>query len=113
MRTEQQLTIQFNPEFNFKVEPFELARKTDPETSKEAAKRAAKELVARHHKQILEVLQQSGPGGKDFIASRCGLSGVQVARRMAELAAMGFVRPSGKKATSTAGRPETEWEIRS
>ena len=66
------------------------ARRTDPETSKQAAL-AAKEMAERHHKIILDCLKANGPLGKDGIASRTSLTGVAVARRTVELERLGRI----------------------
>ena len=50
-----------------------LFRRTDPDTSK-AAGEAAREFLGEHERLILEALA-AGPGTKDEIAGRCGLSG--------------------------------------
>ena len=50
---------------------FKLARKNDPQTSKDAAKKVNFEVG--HYDQILAVLVLSGPQGKDGIADRCKL----------------------------------------
>jgi hypothetical protein len=108
-----QLSLELPPQAclaQFSVPPQTLARRTDPETSKEAAKQA-KALIAHHHALIVSVLREYGPGGKDFIASRSKLDGVQVARRTAEMCRLGLIRATGNKSTSTAGRPETEYEV--
>jgi predicted ArsR family transcriptional regulator len=85
------------------------ARRSDPATSHAAAE-SAKEMADRHHQIILQCLREHGRCGKDAIASRTRLTGVAVARRMAELVRAGKVRDIGAKATSTAGRAETAWE---
>lgn len=87
------------------------ARMQDPATSHLAAA-CARELQARHHLAIVDALRKHGPMGKDMIAATTGLTGVAVARRMSELRGLGFVEPSGKRALSLAGRPETEWQLR-
>lgn len=98
-----QLTI------SFEFEP--AARHSDPETSKQAAAQA-KELAARHHRLILDVLQQHGPLGKDGIAARLrGLDGVAVCRRLTELNRVGKIKPTGRNVQSTAGRAEREWTL--
>lgn len=88
-----------------------LFRRTDPETSK-AAGRAAREtgLVGRHERLILEALA-AGPGTKDEIADRCGLSEQQVARRMHGLHQAGLVTLTGGTRPSASGRPERIWRV--
>lgn len=94
-----QLEIDFHPG----------ARVSDPITSHLAASQA-KELAARHHRLIVDVLSQHGPLGKDGIAARLrGLDGVAVCRRLAELSRGGKIVPTGSTVRSTAGRAEREW----
>ena len=85
------------------------ARRSDPETSKQAAI-AAKEMAARHQGIVLKALQQHGPAGKDRLAAVTSLTGVQICRRLTELQRMGLIRPTGNTVQSTAGRNEREWE---
>jgi predicted ArsR family transcriptional regulator len=81
-----------------------LFRRTDPVTSKLAGV-AAREFKGDHERRILEALDQ-GPGTKDEIASRCGLTEQQVARRMHGLARAGMVETTGATRPSASGRPE-------
>jgi len=81
-----------------------LFRRTDPVTSKIAGV-AAREFKGDHERRILEALA-AGPGTKDEIASRCGLSEQQVARRMHGLARAGLVDTTGATRPSASGRPE-------
>lgn len=57
------------------------ARRSDPETSKRAAARAA-DFAESHHGRIYAALDQ--PGTIYEIAARCGMTHVQVARRLPE-----------------------------
>jgi transcription initiation factor IIE alpha subunit len=66
-----------------------LFRRTDPVTSKLAGV-AAREFKGDHERRILEALA-AGPGTKDEIAGRCGLTEQHVARRMHGLARAGLV----------------------
>lgn len=86
-----------------------LFRSTDPETSK-AAGRAAREtgLVGRHERLILEALA-AGPGTKDEIADRCGLSEQQVARRRAGLLRHGLVALTGERRRTPSGNTAEVW----
>lgn len=86
---------------------FPRVRATDPITSFEAADQA-KELASKHHKTIIEALK-TGAMGKDGIAAKTGLDGIQVARRLSELAKMGLIELTGNKAQSKSGRSEREW----
>jgi predicted ArsR family transcriptional regulator len=84
-----------------------LFRRTDPVTSKLAGV-AARQFKGDHERRILEALDQ-GPGTKDEIASRCGLTEQQVARRMHGLARSGTVEATGATRPSASGRPERVW----
>lgn len=90
------------------VDELPLFRRTDPATSK-AAGRAAREFLGDHERRILEALA-AGPGTKDEIASRCGLTEQQVARRMHGLKRAGLVEPTGETRPSRSGRPERVWK---
>lgn len=95
----RQLSIEFEPG----------VRKKDPATSHMAAAQA-RELAAKHHRLIVDVLTQHGPLGKDGIAARLrGLDGVAVCRRLTELHRAGRISPTGRNVQSTAGRAEREW----
>jgi len=86
-----------------------LFRRTDPVTSKLAGV-AAREFKGDHERRILEALA-AGPGTKDEIASRCGLTEQQVARRMHGLARAGLVETTGTTRPSASGRPERVWRV--
>lgn len=79
-----------------------LFRRTDPATSKAAGK-AATEFKGGHEQLILEALA-SGPGTKDQISSRCGLTEQQVARRMHGLRRRCLVVEVGEALSPTGNR---------
>lgn len=87
---------------------FAAARRDDPATSK-AAGEAARAFAGGHCRRILDALA-SGPGTKDQIAERCGLTEQQVARRMSVLKASGAVLEVGE-AVSPSGNRETVYSI--
>ena len=84
-------------------------RATDPITSFEAADQVA-DLVSKHHKAIVQALK-NGNMGKDGIAAAAGLDSNQVARRLPELAKMGFIELTGRTTKSKSGRSEREWRF--
>lgn len=85
-----------------------LFRRTDPVTSKIAGTEA-KAFKGEHERKILDALA-AGPGTKDEIAGRCGLTEQQVARRMNGLQRAGLVTPTGTTRPSASGRPERVWK---
>lgn len=85
-----------------------VARRADPGTSHAAAKSAV-DLAKAHHGVILACLKAHGPLGKDGIAARTRLDGVQVCRRLVELERAGLAQQTGRTVASTAGRQEREW----
>jgi hypothetical protein len=84
------------------------ARRNDPPTSK-AAGRNSRRFASGHCRRILDALA-IGPGTKDEIAARCGLTEQQVARRMHELVGGGLVLEVGE-AVSPTGNRETVYRI--
>lgn len=94
------------PDRRLRIEPKTVVRRSDPETSRQAAE--AINFRETHFKAILEAL--TVPMGKDGISKITGLSGVQVARRISELIRLGKVRPTGKTTSSLSGRQEREIE---
>jgi predicted ArsR family transcriptional regulator len=86
-----------------------LFRRTDPVTSKIAGT-MAREFKGDHERRIFEALA-AGPGTKDEISERCGLTEQQVARRMHGLARAGLVETTGTTRPSASGRPERVWQI--
>lgn len=85
-------------------------RRCDPATSHQAAASAV-DLQAKHHALIIECLRRVGPLGKDGLAARTRLDGVQVCRRLTELARLGAIAETGRTVKSTAGRSEREWRV--
>lgn len=88
-----------------------LFRRTDPDTSK-AAGVAAREFLGEHERLILEALA-AGPGTKDELAHRCGLTEQQVARRMAGMKRRGLVVDTGERRASASGCAERVWRVAS
>jgi len=86
-----------------------LFRRSDPPTSK-AAGRAAREFLGDHERRILEALA-AGPGTKDEIASRCGLSEQQVIRRRAALLRAGRVVLTGGTRRTASGNHAEVWRL--
>jgi predicted ArsR family transcriptional regulator len=89
---------------------FTLARRSDPETSKAAAR--ATSFAAGHCRMILDSLATHGPQTKDELAAHTRLDSVAVARRMATLRDQLLVRDSGTTRPTLTGRAATVWELR-
>lgn len=88
-------------------EPKVLARRTDPPTSKAAAK-SVSDIVSLHDGKILAALAIA-PGNKDEIAAMCGLNEQQVIRRIARLVERGKVVDTGITRSTATGRMATVW----
>lgn len=86
---------------------FAAARRSDPATSHAAAARVS-EFAGEHQRLIMDALA-AGPAGASGIAERCGLSGHQVNKRLAELARTGRIVETGRTVRSASGRGEREW----
>lgn len=89
-------------------DPTTHARSSDPATS-HASAAAATSFVGTHCDRIIAALTTHGPMTKDEIASRAGLSPVQVDRRLPDLMADGRASPTGDIGQSFSGRPERVW----
>jgi hypothetical protein len=73
------------------ITPARRARRTDPQTSKTAA-RNAERFAASHAGRILEALRQ-GAATAHRLSDLTGLTVVQIDRRLPELQKAGFARP--------------------
>lgn len=91
------------------VDDLPLFRRSDPDTSK-AAGVAAREFLGDHERRILEALAV-GPGTKDEIAGRCGLSEQMVIRRMARLRRVGSVVSTGTTRRTPSGHRAEVWRL--
>lgn len=89
---------------------FFRSRKTDPQTSHDAAEQA-QELADKHFAKIHFALAKYGPMGKDAISSKTGLNPVQVSRRLPEMQKLNLVMLTGGFTMSHAKRKEREWSI--
>jgi len=94
----------------FQMPEFPRVRKTDPETSFEAAE-AIKPVINDHHRIIQACLQEYGALGKDGIAALTNLDGNQVARRLNEMKVLGLIYLTGNTVKSNSGRNEREWNV--
>jgi predicted Rossmann fold nucleotide-binding protein DprA/Smf involved in DNA uptake len=72
---------------------FAQARRTDPPTSQQAARRAP---VRGHAAKVLEALR-AGPAGQTVLAERCGITVAAVSKRLPELRRAGLVEKTGRE----------------
>ena len=84
------------------------ARRSDPETSHQAAHNARR-FVKGHHRAILDALR-AGPAGQTEIARRAGMLPHQCNKRLSELCKEGYVVLTGRKVTNDKGLQEREWK---
>lgn len=86
-------------------------RANDPWTS-HAAARAAVGVATEHRTLVLETIKAADrPLGGTEIAERCGLTQVQVCRRLPELLLQQLVRIAPGMGETASGRHERLWEI--
>jgi hypothetical protein len=71
--------------------PMPRARRSDPESSKQAAKRA-QDFAATHAGRLLEALRTHGPLSPKQFHALTGLTHVQADRRRKELLEAGLIR---------------------
>jgi hypothetical protein len=92
-------------------DPRFMARTSDPETSKEAA-RAASKFAGDHHLRVLAGLQRAGgKAGAEHIGWIISIAPYAVRKRLPELETIGKVRRTGQTVLTRAGRKEQEWEL--
>jgi predicted ArsR family transcriptional regulator len=84
------------------------ARTDDPATSKDAA-RQSHGLASEHRRQILAALEGGVELTAGEIAVRCGLTSLQVSRRMAELRSDGEIVATTNTRPTPSGRPAQVW----
>ena len=72
-----------------------VARRTDPQTSHDAAKRAER-FATTHAGRILSALKAHGHSTPAELSDHTGLTVVQLCRRLPELEAQGLAKPTGE-----------------
>jgi hypothetical protein len=86
------------------------ARRTDPETSHQAAKRMRPN--AARQKELILVVLRDGPAGVTEIASRIGtLNSHEVGKRVSELDADSRITQTGRMVRNAKGNLEREWQL--
>ena len=79
-----------------------LARRTDPETSHQAAAKA-RTFHGEHARRILNALA-IGPAGQSEIARRTGMTVAAVSKRLGEIRRAGLIERDGDAVSATGGR---------
>jgi hypothetical protein len=92
-------------------DPRFMARASDPETSKEAA-RSMRESAATECAKVLDGLTRAGgKAGAEQIGELCGLAAYVVRKRTPILERAGKVRRTGETRTTSTGKPEQVWSL--
>jgi len=99
--TENQLALCFNT--------ISHARRSDPETSKDAAARV-REFAAGQCADILAVLRERGRLGAEQIAAYLRIDAYAVRKRLADLEHAGLARPLPLHRMTASGRKERLWD---
>lgn len=95
------------------IDEISRARRTDPETSKDAARRAGG-LAAEHQRIILAVMQGTRPAldwTADEIAQWCDLDRHQIGRRLGEMLVRGLIRKTSNTRPTPTGRAAQCYEV--
>ena len=89
-----------------------VARRTDPETSHQAARRAA-HTAATHRAVALRELVAAGHAGlTDFeLAARCHSQQTSIGKRRGELVRMGLVEATSETRPAPSGAQATVWRV--
>jgi predicted ArsR family transcriptional regulator len=86
------------------------ARRTDPQTSHDAAA-SIEPAKQKHYTIILECMKQLGAMTADEIATHSTLQTQQVNKRLPELLAAKSVKLTGQNRPSLSGRPARVWAL--
>lgn len=81
---------------------FAMARRTDPPTSQEAARRS-RSFASGHRLLILQALEV-GPAGQTELARRTGLTIAAVSKRLSEMRRDGDIKRCGETRSASGGR---------
>jgi DNA-binding MarR family transcriptional regulator len=95
--------------FDYQPPPRAFARRTDPETSHEAAKSIEPDLTKIESTVLLAIPFAPGTAILDEVTRETGLDKVTASPRFKPLEEKGFIRRVGKR-PGTSGRQQTSWE---
>lgn len=87
-----------------------LARNSDPETSKAAARRQDRDSLEHQWNMIVNALRGRGPMNYSQIAATLGWEYVKAGRRLHELVKQSRIRATGEKTRTHTGSPATVYE---
>jgi hypothetical protein len=87
-----------------------LARRTDPETSHEAAAMAIS-FISRHQSLVLQALAEMGQAGAEQIGEQIGMPAYAVRKRTSELERLGLIADTGITRKTSSGRSERVWGV--
>lgn len=85
-----------------------LARRTDPDTSHDAAARV-KEFQSSHQHRILAAIQDLGEATVDEVARKCAIAAHAVGKRIPELERAGQIVATGAERAGDSGRLQRVW----
>ncbi|TSE33482.1 helix-turn-helix domain-containing protein [Tepidimonas charontis] len=85
-----------------------LARKTDPATSHEAARRTA-EFAGSQRARILAMLRFHGPLTPEQLGAELGVEPYAIRKRLPELQKAGLAMPTGEVKPTRSGRHQRVW----
>lgn len=93
------------------IDPNRIARRNDPQTSVDAAQRAA-QFAPKQHERIVAAFKLLGrPAGAHEIAEVANMTQVQVCKRLPEMQRSGLVKPTGEVRPTGWGGSERIWRM--
>lgn len=87
-----------------------LARRTDPQTSHDAAASMGRAATMQCAK-VFNALRALGKAGAEQIGERCNLPAYAVRKRLPELEDAGLIYPTEHTRKTLSGRSERIWEL--
>ena len=87
-----------------------LARTSDPETSKAAARRQDRDTLLRQWDMIVKALREHGPMNYSQIDVACSWDHPKAARRLHELVDQDRIRATGDRTLTHTGSPANVYE---
>lgn len=88
------------------VEPWQLARNSDPDTSHAAARTAERIVLTA---AVLDVVHRCGPSTVCEVAHALGINAWRTSKRMSDLKNDGLVVDTGTRRRGDSGRHQIVW----